>query len=157
VTAGTVNCDGSLVVRATAAGDATVLADIVRLVETAQARAAPVQRLADAVAGRFAYGVIGASAATFCFWTLFGQQLFPQVIPKTDLQTHIGTSANCVLSSCFRPHLPGRGEVCGRRSVEQGRVGAAGSAASLQRVSGGLSLRAGPCCTHRSACRHVCW
>ena len=79
VTAGTVNCDGSLVVRATAAGDATVLADIVRLVETAQARAAPVQRLADAVAGRFAYCVIGASAATFCFWTFFGQQLFPQV------------------------------------------------------------------------------
>ena len=79
VTAGTVNCDGSLVVRATAAGDATILADIVRLVETAQARAAPVQRLADAVAGRFTYGVIGASAATFCFWTFFGQQLFPQV------------------------------------------------------------------------------
>ena len=82
MTAGTVNCDGSLVVRATAAGDATVLADIVRLVETAQARAAPVQRLADAVAGRFAYGVLGASAATFCFWTLFGQQLFPQVMSR---------------------------------------------------------------------------
>ena len=87
VTAGTVNCDGSLVIRATAAGDATVLADIVRLVDMAQARAAPVQRLADAVAGRFAYGVIGASAATFCFWTVLGPQLFPQVLHPPNLCT----------------------------------------------------------------------
>lgn len=78
VTAGTVNCDGALTVRATASGDATVLADIVRLVETAQARAAPVQRLADSVAGKFAYGVMGASVATFCFWSILGPRVFPQ-------------------------------------------------------------------------------
>ena len=81
VTAGTVNCDGVLTVQATAAGDATALADIVRLVETAQSRAAPVQRLADAVAGKFAYGVMATSAATFCFWSILGPRIFPQARP----------------------------------------------------------------------------
>ena len=38
----------------------------------AQSREAPVQRLADAVAGRFCYGVMAASAATFAFWQLIG-------------------------------------------------------------------------------------
>ena len=37
-----------------------------------QAREAPVQRLADTVAGRFCYTVMAASAATFAFWTLAG-------------------------------------------------------------------------------------
>lgn len=45
----------------------------------AQARTAPIQRLADAVAGKFAYGVMGLSAATFVFWALAGTRLFPQV------------------------------------------------------------------------------
>ena len=49
VTAGTVNCDGALSVRAERAGSDTAMADIVRAVEAAQARAAPVQRLADQV------------------------------------------------------------------------------------------------------------
>eukprot|EP00887_Chlorella_sp_A99_P000769 scaffold5.g769.t1 len=51
VTAGTVNLDGSLSVRAVHSGGDTAVADIVRLVEAAQSRAAPVQRLADRVAG----------------------------------------------------------------------------------------------------------
>jgi E1-E2 ATPase len=79
VSAGTVNCDGAMHVRAEHAGSDTVVADILRLVETAQARTAPVQRVADAFAGRFAYGVMGASALTFAFWTTAGARLFPQV------------------------------------------------------------------------------
>lgn len=43
-----------------------------RLVAEAQSREAPVQRLADAVAGRFCYGVMAASALTFAFWQLIG-------------------------------------------------------------------------------------
>jgi P-type Cu+ transporter len=77
--AGTVNCDGSLVVEALRSGTDTAIADVIRLVETAQARTAPVQRLADAVAGRFAYAVMGISAATFTFWATAGTKLFPQV------------------------------------------------------------------------------
>ena len=67
-------------VRALRSGNATAIADILRLVETAQARTAPVQRLADAVAGRFAYAVMGVSAATFAFWATLGTRIFPQVL-----------------------------------------------------------------------------
>ena len=38
------------------------------------------QRLADAVAGRFCYGVMAASAATFAFWSLVGVHAFPGVV-----------------------------------------------------------------------------
>ncbi len=81
VAAGTVNCDGALLVSVTAAGRHTAVADIVRLVEAAQARPAPVQRLADEVSGVFCYGVMAASAATFSFWRLAGARLFPHVLP----------------------------------------------------------------------------
>jgi len=43
-------------------------------VAEAQSREAPVQRLADAVAGRFCYGVMAASALTFAFWQLIGER-----------------------------------------------------------------------------------
>eukprot|EP00208_Stichococcus_sp_RCC1054_P001455 CAMPEP_0206141838 /NCGR_PEP_ID=MMETSP1473-20131121/14353_1 /ASSEMBLY_ACC=CAM_ASM_001109 /TAXON_ID=1461547 /ORGANISM="Stichococcus sp, Strain RCC1054" /LENGTH=960 /DNA_ID=CAMNT_0053536563 /DNA_START=260 /DNA_END=3142 /DNA_ORIENTATION=+ len=82
VTAGTVNCEGALTVRAERAGSDTAMADIVRAVEAAQARQAPMQRLADQVAGRFAYGVMGASAVTFLFWSTLGIRMFPQVVAK---------------------------------------------------------------------------
>ena len=51
VTAGAVNYDGALLVEARRAGGDAVVADIVRMVEDAQARPAPVQRLADDVSG----------------------------------------------------------------------------------------------------------
>ena len=51
-----------------------------RLVADAQAREAPVQRLADVVAGRFCYGVMAASSATFAFWSLAGADIFPQAL-----------------------------------------------------------------------------
>ena len=78
VAAGAVNCEGRIVVRAERCGSATALADIVHAVEAAQARAAPVQRLADRVAGGFAVGVLALSTATFAFWAGAGPRLFPQ-------------------------------------------------------------------------------
>ncbi|GAX75471.1 hypothetical protein CEUSTIGMA_g2914.t1 [Chlamydomonas eustigma] len=80
VTAGTVNCDGQVTVCAEHSGQQTVIADIVRMVEVAQARTAPIQRTADAVAGTFAYGVMALSAATFAFWAIVGTRMFPQVL-----------------------------------------------------------------------------
>jgi cation transport ATPase len=44
------------------------------MVVEAQSREAPVQRLADKVAGWFCYGVMGASAATFGFWSVLGNR-----------------------------------------------------------------------------------
>jgi hypothetical protein len=58
-----------MTVRAEHSGKDTAIADIVRLVEQAQARTAPIQRLADTVSGKFAYGVMGLSAATLLFWS----------------------------------------------------------------------------------------
>ncbi len=46
----------------------------------AQASTAPIQRLADAVAGKFAYAVMGLSAATFGFWATVGTRMFPSVV-----------------------------------------------------------------------------
>uniref|UniRef100_A0A7I4BBQ6 P-type ATPase A domain-containing protein n=1 Tax=Physcomitrium patens TaxID=3218 RepID=A0A7I4BBQ6_PHYPA len=81
VTAGTVNHNGTITVQAKRAGGDTVMNDIIRMVEDAQTREAPVQRLADKVAGRFCYGVMALSGATFVFWTMFGPVLFPAVVP----------------------------------------------------------------------------
>ena len=80
VAAGTVNCDGAITVRVVSSGEETQVAGIVRMVEAAQQREAPVQRLADEVSGKFVYGVMGTSAATFAFWSLAGTKLFPRVL-----------------------------------------------------------------------------
>ena len=75
VTAGTVNYEGPIVVRASSTGTESTVAGIGRLVSAAQAREAPIQRLADSVSGFFCYGVMAASAITFAFWTLAGTKL----------------------------------------------------------------------------------
>lgn len=72
VTGGTVNGTGGLVITATRVGEDTVLAQIVRMVAEAQRSRAPIQRLADTVAGWFVPTVIFASILTFIVWSLFG-------------------------------------------------------------------------------------
>ncbi|CAN6296311.1 unnamed protein product [Urochloa humidicola] len=80
VFAGTVNWDGPLKIRATCTGPSSTIAKIVRMVEDAQAREAPVQRLADSIAGPFVYTVMTLAAATFSFWYYIGTHLFPEVL-----------------------------------------------------------------------------
>lgn len=80
VTAGTTNFDGTLVVKCTASGGDAAISNIVTLVESAQARTAPIQRIADVVAGKFAYGVMGVAAVTFLFWSGVGCKAFPKVL-----------------------------------------------------------------------------
>lgn len=98
VTAGTVNCEGVLTVRAERAGSHTAMADIVRAVEAAQGRQAPVQRLADQVAGRFTHGVMAASATTFLFWSTIGVRLFPQVVVRLGGAAASGSTAAAVMA-----------------------------------------------------------
>jgi len=74
VTSATVNGTGSLVMRAERVGDATLLAQIVRMVAEAQRTRAPIQRLADKVAGLFVPLVVAASALTFAVWMLVGPE-----------------------------------------------------------------------------------
>ncbi len=68
VTGATINANGRLVVRATRVGADTALAQMARLVEAAQTGKAPVQRLADRIAGVFVPIVIILSSATLGFW-----------------------------------------------------------------------------------------
>ena len=68
VTGATINANGRLVVRATRVGADTALAQMGRLVEAAQSGKAPVQRLADRIAGVFVPTVIILAAATLGFW-----------------------------------------------------------------------------------------
>ena len=80
LSAGSLNLDAPLVLEVTRVGADTALARIIRLVEQAQARRAPIQGLADRVAGRFCYGVIALALATFLFWWLVGADQWPQVL-----------------------------------------------------------------------------
>jgi copper-transporting P-type ATPase V len=70
VAGATLNTSGALTVRATAVGAETALAQIVRLVEEAQAGKSGMQRLADRVSGIFVPAVIAVAVATFATWTL---------------------------------------------------------------------------------------
>jgi Cu+-exporting ATPase len=75
VTGATVNVGGRLVVRATAVGSDTRLAQMARLVEEAQEGKAEVQRLADRVSAWFVPAVIVLAVATFAGWLLLGGTL----------------------------------------------------------------------------------
>ncbi|MDF1484419.1 heavy metal translocating P-type ATPase [Ramlibacter sp. H39-3-26] len=70
VTGGSVNAEGLLLVAATAVGAESTLARIVRLVESAQARKAPVQRLVDRVSAVFVPAVLAIACATLLGWGL---------------------------------------------------------------------------------------
>ena len=72
VIGGTVNTTGSLVVRASQVGAGTVLSRVVEMVAAAQRSKAPMQRLADRVAGVFVLAVIGVAGVTFLVWGLAG-------------------------------------------------------------------------------------
>jgi len=69
---GTVNGTGSLVMRADKIGADTMLARIVSMVADAQRSRAPIQRLADTVAGWFVPAVLLAAAAAFAAWSVWG-------------------------------------------------------------------------------------
>ena len=74
VVGATINTSGSFKFRATRVGSETVLAGIIRLVEEAQGSKAPVQRLADVIAGYFVPAVFATAAATFVLWLLLGPE-----------------------------------------------------------------------------------
>jgi Cu+-exporting ATPase len=70
----TVNGTGSLVMQAERVGSETLLAQIVRMVSQAQRSRAPIQRLADRVAGWFVPVVIAIALLTFAAWSWFGPE-----------------------------------------------------------------------------------
>jgi len=72
VTGATINGTGSLVIEARRVGKDTMLAQIVEMVAAAQRSRAPIQKLADAVAGHFVPVVIATAALAFIAWSIWG-------------------------------------------------------------------------------------
>ncbi len=89
----TLNRTGTLVVRTTAVGADSTLAQIIRLVEDAQGAKPPMQRLVDKVAAWFVPAVLLAALATFTAWMILG--------PGTDrLVLAIGTTVAVLIIAC---------------------------------------------------------
>jgi len=76
VIGGTINKTGAFRFRATRVGSETALAQIIKLVEDAQTSKAPIQALADRVAGHFILGVHALALAVFLFWFFIGHDLW---------------------------------------------------------------------------------
>jgi P-type Cu+ transporter len=74
VIGGTMNQSGALVIRADKVGMDTMLSRIVQMVADAQRSRAPIQRLADQVAGWFVPAVVAAAVIAFVVWSLFGPE-----------------------------------------------------------------------------------
>jgi Cu+-exporting ATPase len=89
---GTVNGTGSLVMRADKVGADTMLARIVAMVAEAQRSRAPIQRLADVVAGWFVPAVLAVAVATFVAWSVWG--------PSPPLSYALIAAVSVVIIAC---------------------------------------------------------
>ncbi|TAK35974.1 MAG: copper-translocating P-type ATPase [Chloroflexota bacterium] len=83
VIGGTINKTGAFKFRATRVGKDTALAQIIKLVEDAQLTRAPIQQVADKVAGHFILGVHALALAVFLFWFFVGYGLW--FVPESRL------------------------------------------------------------------------
>ncbi|HBE20216.1 MAG TPA: heavy metal translocating P-type ATPase [Cyanobacteria bacterium UBA11149] len=89
VSAGTLNQSGAIAIVATRTGEQTTIAQIAALVEAAQTRKAPIQQLADTIAGYFTSGVLAIAILTFLFWDLVGTRIWPEILsPMADNMGH---------------------------------------------------------------------
>ena len=102
ITSGTLNLEANLIIEVKKVGAETALARIISLVEEAQARKAPIQGVADRVAGKFCYAVVGLSVSTFLFWWKVGCKLWPQVLHTSGqglIHAHIHNNLHSPLGS----------------------------------------------------------
>lgn len=76
VLAGTINQKGSFTMQATGVGSATMLAQIVRMVQAAQGSKAPVQRIVDKISAIFVPIVVGLALLTFVCWIVIGGEAY---------------------------------------------------------------------------------
>ena len=92
--AGSLNLEAPLTLQVLRSGSDSAVARIIALVEEAQARKAPIQGLADRIAGRFSGLVLLLAGATFLFWWQWGTKLWPQVLQAApSAQAHGGHQA----------------------------------------------------------------
>jgi Cu2+-exporting ATPase len=88
LSAGSLNLEAQLQLEVLRSGADSAVARIMALVERAQARKAPIQGLADRVAGRFSLAVLALAAVTFVFWWQWGARLWPQVLQASPHGMH---------------------------------------------------------------------
>jgi P-type Cu2+ transporter len=99
VIAGTVNQSGAISIEVTRMGDDTTLAQIIALVEAAQTRKAPVQKLADKVAGYFTYGVLALAIFACLFWYFIGIHN-PDLNPVASTLTPLKAAIAVMVVAC---------------------------------------------------------
>jgi len=88
---GSLNLESTIILEVKKIGSETAIAKIISLVEQAQARKAPIQGLADKVAGIFCYGVTTLALLTFLFWWKIGTRIWPEVLEVSNkgfMQSH---------------------------------------------------------------------
>ncbi|MEN9521160.1 MAG: hypothetical protein RLZZ381_3748, partial [Cyanobacteriota bacterium] len=99
VRAGTINQSGVITVEITGIGQDTALAKIINLVEAAQTHKAPVQQLADTIAGYFAYGVMAIAILTFLFWYFIGTDIWASVLTSSAHSINMPMTEMMVITS----------------------------------------------------------
>jgi len=90
VLAGSLNYDGAVVCRAESLGEATVLAQITRMVQQAQGSRAPMERLADRASSIFVPVVLGLAALTFVVW----------LVATHSLQMALASTVSVLVIAC---------------------------------------------------------
>ncbi|XP_065173186.1 copper-transporting ATPase 1 isoform X3 [Atheta coriaria] len=101
VIGGSINQHGLLIVEATHTGEATTLSQIVKLVEEAQTSKAPIQQLADKIAGYFVPLVVCLSLLTLIIWTIIGLVNF-DLLPIHEHETHSFNKTELLLQFVFK-------------------------------------------------------
>ena len=105
VIGGSINQHGALVMEATHVGGDTALQQIVKLVEEAQTSKAPIQQLADRVAGYFVPLVVTCSLLTLASWAAVGAVTGGAALPVSEHERESYTSAELTWQFAFRMAL----------------------------------------------------